>query len=101
MHREEYLQQFAIVDLVGIESDAHHFHMPGVSVAHLAIIRLAGASAHVTGLDVGYAGQTLKNGFNTPEASAAEDRCLLFCHDDWMYRRARSFAVMSTDAVSC
>jgi hypothetical protein len=29
---------------------------------------------------VGDPGQTLKNGFNTPEASAAENCCLLFCH---------------------
>jgi hypothetical protein len=56
--------------------------MPGASVAHLTIRRLIGASAHITGLDVCYAGQTLKNGFDAPEASAAENRCLLFAHDD-------------------
>jgi hypothetical protein len=29
-----------------------------------------------------YARETLKNGFDAPEASAAENRCLLFCHGD-------------------
>ena len=75
-------QQVAIADLVRIESDAHDFHMPRIPVAHLAISRLIGASAHVAGLDMDYARETLKNRFDAPEASAAENRCLLFGHDD-------------------
>ena len=87
MHREKYVQQFTVVDLIGIEGDAHHFHMPGVPVADLAISRLIGASTHISGLNVADTGETLKNGLNAPEASAAEDCCLLFSHDDWMRLR--------------
>jgi hypothetical protein len=56
--------------------------MSGVAVAHLAISRLIGASAHVTGLDMGNTGETLKNRFHTPEASAAENCRLLVSHED-------------------
>jgi hypothetical protein len=39
---------------------------------------------------MGYAGQALKDGFNTPEASAAENCCLFLSHDDWMLMGLRS-----------
>jgi hypothetical protein len=80
MHRKKYIQQFAIVDLVGIETDPHHFYMPGVTVAHRPIRRLIGATPHVARLDVTYSGETLKNRFDAPETSAAENRFLLFRH---------------------
>jgi hypothetical protein len=80
MHREKYLQQLAIADLIGIERDPHHFHMARIAIAYLAIGCLIGASPHVPRLDVRNPSQALKNGLNAPETPAAKNRCLLFCH---------------------
>src|SRR5437899_4060790 len=82
--------------------------MPSVAVAHLAISRLVGASAHIAGLDLDYARETLKNGFDAPEASAAENCCLLFGHDELdarefaklrFCRTARSYCTASSGAL--
>src|ERR1700683_2830456 len=60
------------------------------AAAYLAIGRLIGASAHVTGLDMSNASETLKNSFDAPEASAAENCALLFGHDHWMHWLGKS-----------
>src|SRR5450755_3410826 len=80
VHRKKYLQQFAIADPVWIERDPYNLNMSGVAIAYLPVGGLAGASAHVTRLDVSHPSQPLKHGFNAPEASAPKNRCLLVCH---------------------
>jgi hypothetical protein len=54
--------------------------MARIAIAYLAIGCLIGASPHVPRLDVRNPSQTLKNGLNAPETTAAKNRCLLFCH---------------------
>jgi hypothetical protein len=53
----------------------------GIAAADLVVGGIVNVSAHVSGLDVGHAGEALEDSFNTPETSAAEDRCLLVGHD--------------------
>jgi hypothetical protein len=80
VYREKYVEQFPIIDFVGIEGDANNFNVSRVATADLLVGRIGDVSAHVAGFNVTNARETLKDGLNTPETSAAKDRCLLFCH---------------------
>src|SRR5206468_11447661 len=80
VYRKEHIEDIAKTDLFRIERDAHDFHVSGITAAHLTVGWIIDVSAHVAILDVRHTCETLENGFDTPETSAAENRCLLFCH---------------------
>jgi hypothetical protein len=54
--------------------------MAGIAAADLPIGRILDLPAHVSGINVAHASETLENSLDTPKTAAAEYCCLLFCH---------------------
>src|SRR5205085_3922635 len=99
MNREEHLEDFAVRDHPGIECDLHHFGVSSTPTAHGLIRRIWHAAAGVARNYVLDAAQLVVDGFEAPEASAAQYGGLRGTHTiDYLWRRQGPAAITSRPA---
>lgn len=67
VRREEDLEDLAITDARGIERHVHHFRVPGIAVAHVAITGIARVAARIARLDGRHAVDVEKHGLRAPK----------------------------------
>ena len=69
---EEDVEEVAVADDVGVEVDLDDFGVAGAPGADGVVRRVLDVAAHVAGDDAVDAAQRLHDGFDAPEAAAAE-----------------------------